>query len=153
MKTVFLLLWIAMYAFAYRQGDIVDKDVAKKLAIGDDDKIYVVDFFASWCGSCRKELPLISELARRLEGSKVSVVGVDVDKEIEKGKLFQRQMKLKGALDFYVVNDPSSAIVSVFDPIGMPAIYIVKNRKIERVVFGAQDDIDKLIEKEIKELQ
>ena len=85
-----------------------------------------------------------------MEGSNVTVIGVDVDKELEKGKAFQHKMAAKGALDFRVVDDPSSSVIGLFDPIGMPAVYIIKHRKIAAVILGAQDHIDRRIENEIE---
>ena len=153
MKNILLLAWLLTSVFAYQSGDAIDQDIADRLGIRNDNNIYVVDFFASWCGSCRKELPLISELSRRTEHSGVTVIGVDVDKDIEKGKAFQRTMAAKGALAFRVVDDPSSAVISLFDPIGMPALYIVKDRKVDAVIFGAQEHIDRRIEDEIRALR
>jgi thiol-disulfide isomerase/thioredoxin len=47
--------------FAYKVGDTIDNNIAATLNISND-KIYVVDFFASWCASCKIELPIISKL-------------------------------------------------------------------------------------------
>jgi thioredoxin 1 len=43
------------------------------------DKPVVVDFFATWCGPCRKMGPIIESLSKDYAG-KVSFVRVDVDK-------------------------------------------------------------------------
>lgn len=38
----------------------------------------LADFFATWCGPCQMQGPIVEELAKELEG-KVKVVKVDVD--------------------------------------------------------------------------
>jgi thiol-disulfide isomerase/thioredoxin len=40
----------------------------------------VVNFFASWCGPCRAELPVLSQTAAQL-GGRVSFVGVDSEEQ------------------------------------------------------------------------
>lgn len=42
------------------------------------DKLLVVDFFATWCGPCKKLSPTLDEVGEEL-GDKVNIVKVDVD--------------------------------------------------------------------------
>ncbi len=135
MKKLFIILLSCAALFAYKPGDVVDEDVAKKLGL--DNGRYVVSFFASWCHSCQKELPLLNRLNLR----NASVIGVDVDEDEAAGREFQRKLGLK----FKVLNDPQGEVVSKFNPVGIPAVYIIKNRKIEHMIIGAQNGIDSKI--------
>jgi len=56
--------------------DITDVDFAK--LIGESDIPVVVDFWASWCGPCRKVSPVVSELAEEWAG-RAKVVKVNID--------------------------------------------------------------------------
>jgi thioredoxin 1 len=42
----------------------------------------LVDFYATWCGPCKSLAPILSQVAKRLEGL-VRVVKIDVDKNQE----------------------------------------------------------------------
>lgn len=42
----------------------------------------IIDFYADWCGPCRKVAPIMAELAKEYEG-KVTVYKVDTDKEAD----------------------------------------------------------------------
>lgn len=42
------------------------------------DKPVMVDFFATWCGPCKRLAPVIEELSSELEG-KVDVYKLDID--------------------------------------------------------------------------
>lgn len=43
-----------------------------------EDKLLVVDFFATWCGPCKKLSPPLDEVSEEL-GEQVNIVKVDVD--------------------------------------------------------------------------
>lgn len=47
-------------------------------ALVQDDKLLVVDFFATWCGPCKKLSPTLDELSEEF-GDRVNIVKVDVD--------------------------------------------------------------------------
>lgn len=50
----------------------------------------VIDFYATWCGPCRKVAPIMDTLATSYNG-KVRFYKVDVDKEKDLGMLFKVQ--------------------------------------------------------------
>ena len=47
----------------------------------------LVDFFATWCGPCRKLSPVIDEIAQTYDG-KVKFVKVNVEESIETAKKY-----------------------------------------------------------------
>lgn len=44
----------------------------------NSDKPVLVDFFATWCGPCKRVGPLLDEIAQEMEG-KVKVMKLDID--------------------------------------------------------------------------
>ena len=148
LKKLLLITAISTTAlFSYEVGDRVDAEIAKQLNI-KDEKVYVVDFFASWCASCKIELPLISALDKQLDKSKYKIIGVNCDKKINKGKDFVKKLNLP----FDIVYDNKSKIISKFAPIGVPAIYYIKDLKVEKVIFGAVHNIDQKIQNDLKNI-
>ncbi len=145
MRCIVLSLLFGVFTlFAYEKGDALSSGVVEKLQL-KEDKIYIIDFFASWCHSCEKEIPQISKLNNTLDTKRFEIVGVDVDKDSSKAEAFQKNMRANEKLNFRVVNDAKSAIIKEFKPIGMPSLYIVKNLKVENMIFGAVDNIDEHI--------
>jgi len=152
MKTAIVSFFLLTNLIAYDKGDTINDSIASHLGC-NGDKVYVIDFFASWCGSCKKEIPLISVANTKIDSSKIEIIGVDVDKDVNKGIKFQNELKNSNNLKFRVINDPQNLIISEFAPIGMPTLYYVKNKKVVAIVTGAVDNIDEKIIDDLKEME
>jgi len=152
MKTAIISFFLLTNLIAYDKGDTINDSIASHLGC-NDDKVYIIDFFASWCGSCKKELPLISVANTKIDSSKVEIIGVDVDKDVNAGIKFQNDLKNSNKLNFRVINDPQNLIISEFAPIGMPTLYYVKNKKVISIVTGAVDNIDEKIIDDLKAME
>jgi len=59
------------------------KVVSLKESLG---KVTIVDFWASWCGPCRKENPNVVAIYKELHAKGLNIIGVSLDKEAGKWK-------------------------------------------------------------------
>lgn len=66
------------------------------LALNDiHNKVVVLQFAASWCSVCRKEMPhLEKEVWQRFKDKDFVLIGVDYDESAKKVKTFRKQMKV-----------------------------------------------------------
>lgn len=142
---VALSAWAALL-FGYGTGDRVNHKVLSELNLAEG-KLYVISFFASWCGSCKKELPQLCTLDLKASGAEL--VGVDVDTDASDAKAFQAQFPIA----FRVVNDTKQRIVEAFSPLGMPALYYVKDGVVVKRRYGALPHITDVIKKDIAVLR
>lgn len=110
----------------------------------DKKGIVLVDFFASWCHSCRKELPILLDFVKRHPD--ISLVAVDVDENKEAGEAFVEELGLKSV----VLYDTKQEIIKAFDPAGIPALYIFKDGKLVGSIIGARKNIQAHILKAIQ---
>ena len=147
MRYLVVIFLTSISLLAYQKGDSVEPNIAQKLEL-QKEKIYIIDFFASWCESCKKEMPLLIKASKEMDKSKFELIGVDVDEDISKGKEFQKELNIS----FRVIDDTKNEIIKAFNPLGMPSLYVIKGGKVVDFLFGAKDDIDKLIAQELKEL-
>ena len=150
-KTIFSILFMTALLFGYQKGDVVSKDIATKLNL-QKNKVYVIDFFASWCESCKKEMPHLSSIYNKIDKKRVGFIGVDVDEDINQGKNFQKELRDANKLTFKVIDDPKNEIIKEFNPIGMPALFFIKENRVVEMILGARDNIDEEVDEILKGL-
>jgi cytochrome c biogenesis protein CcmG, thiol:disulfide interchange protein DsbE len=129
---------------ALENEDVLSPELVQSLEI-DQDKITIIDFFASWCVSCRIELPQIAKLIPQLDAQQVEVIGINVDEEISEGQAYIDTFKKSGGLNFRVFMDPEQELIDIFEPLGMPALYYIQNGIVKKMHLGAMPNIDQVI--------
>ncbi|WP_420591673.1 TlpA family protein disulfide reductase [Bacterioplanoides sp.] len=143
--TLAALTMLSLPVSALEIGDSLPESIRAQVA-PEPGKVYVIDFFAQWCVSCRIELPLVNKFHNSYKGSdKVAVVGVDVDEDEAVAKAFQKQL----GIEFRVINDTESELIEIFEPLGMPALYYIRDGVILGQHLGAIDYIDEVIEADL----
>jgi thiol-disulfide isomerase/thioredoxin len=70
-----------------------DRDGHDVLVSALHGKVVIVSFWASWCGYCRKELPVLAALQKLKGNSDLQVVGVNHDDDYDKFKDLRRRWK------------------------------------------------------------
>lgn len=81
-------------------------------------QVVVLNFWASWCGPCRKELPAIAAFAKA--HPEIAVIGVDYQDDVESAKAFAAE---HGATWPSVVDD--GPIGAAYKVPGLPATYLI----------------------------
>lgn len=51
------------------------------------DKPVIIDFYATWCGPCKRQAPIMEEIAKKYKG-KIDVYKIDVDKTQDIARFF-----------------------------------------------------------------
>jgi thioredoxin 1 len=77
--------------------EITDQNFADE--IGNDGGLYMVDFWAVWCGPCRLIAPVVAELADEYQGKGLKVGKLDVDSNPQTTARF-RVMSIPSVLFF-----------------------------------------------------
>lgn len=78
----------------------------EKILNNPDDKVHVVNFWATWCGPCVKEFPVFEKVSKDYSAGKVKflMVSLDFPSQIEK-QLIPFLRKNNATLDIAVMMD------------------------------------------------
>ena len=109
--------------------------------------IYVVEFWATWCGPCRASIPHITEIQKEFKNKGVVVVGVTSGEQPSTVKQFVDEMGSQ--MDYVVAMDKGratwEAYASDFGVRGIPHSFII-DRKGKLVWHGHPMDMDDQLE-------
>lgn len=108
-------------------------NMSKKVNLaGIRGKYVYIDFWASWCSSCRRSLPQLSRAASKLRGKGLRVVGVNLDKDPKKGLSFLKRYPVS----FLNLSDTKGVSASRFGLPKVPSAFLVKNGRVIKAFYG-----------------
>jgi thiol-disulfide isomerase/thioredoxin len=106
-------------------------------------QVVVVNFWATWCGPCKEEMPSLAKLAKDYADRGVKVVPISVDR-LQDGQAAKDFLRSHGGLGFY--NDPEYRVVFGLNPRpdGIPTtvIYDKAGKEQGRLSGGADWSTD-----------
>ena len=110
-------------------------------------KIYVVEFWATWCGPCRASMPHLTEIQKKYDGKGVTVVGVSKE-PLDIVKPFVEQAGEQ--MGYTVAIDPENRVtdgyMKAFERSGIPAAFIVDGTGHVVWVGHPMDGMDEYLE-------
>jgi cytochrome c biogenesis protein CcmG, thiol:disulfide interchange protein DsbE len=92
--------------------------------LSDDDlrgRPVVLNFWASWCGPCREEMPALQRMADRYAGEGVQVIGVLVQDSAEGGRAFLEEVEV----DYPMIYDADNSLAKALDLYGLPQTFFI----------------------------
>jgi cytochrome c biogenesis protein CcmG/thiol:disulfide interchange protein DsbE len=105
----------------------------------------VLDFWATWCGPCRAQAPIVDGIARRWSDHGVTVVGVDTDAP-DQGD--PGQFAVRHGLSYPIVHDVSGETSRAYGVEALPTLVVVSaDGRIVAVRTGVTEDseLDRLV--------
>lgn len=98
----------------------------------------VLDFWATWCGPCREELPHIQSLSKRYAG-RVGFYGINSSDSLANITAFARQERYT----FPMLSDARSQVATQYGANSIPLLIVIDTHgKVRSVTNGFDPDID-----------
>jgi thiol-disulfide isomerase/thioredoxin len=109
-------------------------------------RVVLLDFWATWCPVCRREMPELNKLYRQYQGnSNVSFWAVDVQKNGDTPEKAREFMLKSGfTLPVAVANEKSMEALDSLNLEGYPALIIIDKSGRVRLVHSGYDGSERL---------
>ena len=141
---------------------VADRPAAPDFALKDVDgkrhrlsenrgKVVLVNFWATWCPPCRREMPSMQRAWTQLKGENFEMLAVNVGEDED--TIFGFTFSTGVELTFPILLDRDAQVIKVWSVIALPTSFIVdpQGRIVYRAVGGREWDDPELLKK-IREL-
>lgn len=123
-----VLLSVALYGTAGAEVEGPAPDFALKSESGANlrlsefrGEVVMINFWASWCGPCRQEMPLLDELYSQYKPLGFTILGVNVEEDSSKAKEVLEDIPVS----FPVLFDTDSKVSKLYNVVAMPSTVLV----------------------------
>ena len=101
--------------------DLVDRS-GNRVALADlQGEVVMVNFWATWCGPCREEMPHLEALYQRYSDLGFTLLGVNVEEDSSGADEFLEETPVT----FPILFDPENAVSQLYDVVAMPSTVLI----------------------------
>jgi peroxiredoxin len=112
-------------------------------------QVVMLNFWASWCGPCRQEMPLMDDLYEQYKDLGFTILAVNVDENREEALRFLDKVPVS----YPILYDPESRVSELYEVQAMPTtVMIDRNGDARYLHHGYQSGYEDEYERQIREL-
>jgi len=147
---MFFILFSSLYipsSFASDDNKSTTLQRFESLIAAHKGKVIYLDFWASWCGPCRRSFPWMNAMQQQYQQQGLVIISVNVDNE----KALAEDFLAEVPANFSVFYDPKGKVARKFKLKGMPSSYLIdRNGKVISTHVGFSDSKKMKYEQELK---
>jgi peroxiredoxin len=114
-------------------------------------QVVVLDFWGTYCGPCRQEMPKLEALSAKYSPAGLRVIGISEDEPDDKDKIMG--FAASHGAKFAIAWDEDRSVAHRYKPDTMPSSYTIDRRGLVRYVHvGYRDGDEVQMEKEVQGL-
>jgi len=111
--------------------------------------VVMINFWASWCGPCRQEMPLLEELYKKYSDVGFTLLAVNVEEDSSKADDLLRDIPVT----FPVLFDNTNAVSKLYKVVAMPSTVIIdRDGNMRYLHQGYLPGYENEYQKQVKEL-
>ena len=84
-------------------------------------QVVMINFWASWCGPCRQEMPLLDSIYKQYHRMGFTMIGVNVEPDSNAANQWLKDTPVS----FPILYDKESKVSKMYDVAGMPSTVII----------------------------
>jgi peroxiredoxin len=93
-------------------------------------QVVMLNFWASWCGPCRQEMPLLDSIYKKYSKLGFTMIGVNVEPDSKAANDWLKQTPVT----FPILYDTDSKVSKLYGVSGMPSTVIVDRKGTVRMI-------------------
>ena len=150
LMTCFLLPVTSLNAASKAPDFTLKSKSGKNIRLSDyRGEVVMINFWASWCGPCREEMPLLENLYKRYKKLGFVIIGVNVEADSSKANSYLRDI----TVSFPILYDTKNEVSKKYNVNNMPTTVILdRNGNIRYTHYGYKPGYEKKYKKEVKAL-
>ena len=122
---------VALQAGAPAPAFQLNSSAGKPVALADyKGQIVLLNFWASWCGPCRQEMPILEQLNRQYRNKGVTLLGVNVEPDSAAAVNWLKATPVS----FPILFDVDSKVSKLYQVEGMPNTVILDRKGLVRYI-------------------
>jgi len=155
LTTLISILFVSLYANAGAiSGKAADftlkSNTGKNLRLSDfRGQVVMLNFWASWCGPCRQEMPILDQLHTRYAKLGFTMLGVNVEEDSSKANAYLKDIPVS----FPILYDTANQTSKLYNVSAMPTTVIIdRNGNMRFIHHGYKPGYENDYKKQIKAL-
>ena len=112
-------------------------------------QVVLVNFWATWCGPCRQEMPHLNRIYDKYKSAGFVLLGVNIDDDPRAAADLAAKLGVK----FPVLLDSDKKVSRAYDLSAMPATLLIdRDGRVRHIHRGYRDGVEKTYEEQVRNL-